>query len=201
MAKIKEYDKSKAKFYFVLLKFAEVIAVLTFIFGFYGLGLIQNFFIRKQIWFFNLSLESPFTNALAIWFAGWLFLFSIFIIGFVTLCFFVLTYWIISMFVKVNWRWSKSLAETEKGKKERLEKENERDRKRYGHAIGDSVTIKEKLNVGTKYSSVKFVKKMQKYTGKVAKIKKIDEDGDFRLDVDDQTHFWSKEMFVKSRGK
>lgn len=58
---------------------------------------------------------------------------------------------------------------------------------------GQTVRIKDNLTVGQSYGRCEFVDAMSKYQGKVAKVLEVDQDGDYKLDVD-RDWWWNDDM-------
>lgn len=59
--------------------------------------------------------------------------------------------------------------------------------------VGDKVRIKEDLSCNKCYK-IAAVKDMEKYKGKIAKVKKISNEGNYILDIDNMKWIWSDDM-------
>lgn len=207
MAEIKDYNKEKARTWFVLLKIIELFSAFLFTIGIYGLGCLGktfNSFFEAIFWEVN-------TNTIfGLWLTG---------LGIIvtTICYLALLFMAgfiiykgIEGFIWVNWKWARLIAETPQGKKKRLEEkrkeklaDDEEDRKEWGFCVGDEVEIK-KCKVGKKYKcggGTKFVEEMEEYIGYDAEITNIDNDGDFEIDVDDGDYDWDKDMLKLKKKK
>lgn len=60
--------------------------------------------------------------------------------------------------------------------------------------LGDKVKIKDDLIVGGTYGNLMFIHSMKQYLGKEATILSIDMDGDYMLDIDNETFYWDASM-------
>ena len=137
---ITEYDKPKARWYFVLFKFLELFGLFLFTFGFYGFGCLV---IKYCPWFYKFSIISidSCTSYLCIWFTGFVALLCVccllFLGGFVLW----VIYQITKSWIKGNWNLAKRVAESKEQKKKRLDEEElaqkKADRKRWEYCVGD----------------------------------------------------------------
>jgi len=213
MAEIKDYNKDKAKSWFVLLKILEVFTIFLFTFGVYGVGVLGKSF--NDFWK-GIFFDIPTTSILGIWFGGFLIIItSLMYLVFVALIFTII-YIILKGFFTINWKWAKLIAETSEGKKKRLEEirkeklaDDEKCRKEYGGFIaGDEVEIK-KCVVGKVYGKkpgypgVRFTKTMAKHIGEVYDVYEIDDDNDIILeyDLDDEDEYCWHSSMLKMKKK
>ena len=208
MAEIKDYNKDKAKSWFVLLKALEVFVLFLFTFGVYGVGILGKSF--NGIWKdFFWKVQS--TTILGIWFSGLgIIITSLIYLIFVALIL-TLIYWALKGFILINWKWAKLIAETPEGKKKRLEEirkeklaDDEKCRKKYGGFIaGDLVEVK-KCQIGKvygkkgNYPGVRFKKIMANHIGKQYEVYEIDDDNDiildYRLESDEEEYCYHPSM-------
>ena len=128
MIKITDYNKSKAKKWFALLKIFEIIGAFLFTFGIYGLGNLAitstNWRWRYIFWEFKATTISRYP-LIGVWGTGF---------GIICLTFFylvliclvcALVYLTIKGYLNLNWYWSKLIAENPTSKKKRLEKKRQ----------------------------------------------------------------------------
>jgi hypothetical protein len=199
-----KYDDEKARYYFVVLKLIEIGCGLIFTFGIYILGLLQQLIVRKDIWFLNLidvgdgALEL--TSVLGVWVLGWLFILNLCALALAIFIIVGLSYLIIRKFIELNWEWAKGLAEDPKEKEKRIAKKLAQERKDYGFVKGDEVKVKKTLVPDRKYDGLKFSRGMRKFRGRNAVIVRRDQEGYFRLDIDENRDWWwSKDMLDKKK--
>jgi hypothetical protein len=214
---MKEYNESKARRTFVILKLLEALAIISP----YFFGLINNYFVSVGYDYLVWSKEA--TSFFGTYLAGLSFILTVIItIAFIVfgiavflfLCWGVgyCIYLLLRGFVNLNWAWAKRISETPEGRIIRLTKYEENRRKKYPVLTGDTVRIKENLKLGKKYGygDVKFVNRMDKYKGKEAIVGECFEDDDFeddksfRLNIDNgdkKRSWWVAEMvtLVKKR--
>ena len=96
-----DYNKSAAKGWFIALKLIEVIGLFILIIGFYGLGLLSNVLVEKGF--------DPFGSGLLLF----LLFVSMFILTIMVIIMIIfLSYNLIRGYLKLNWRWAKSLSRT-----------------------------------------------------------------------------------------
>lgn len=169
--KILNYDKKKAKVYFGLLKFAELFSVFLFFFGFNWLGHVAVNILGQVFW------DNP-SSYFEFWLVG--FFFFMMICGAITLVGFIiyLSYQLVKLWLKANWRWAKVIAEDGDSKIKRLEEkqkikkiskieEMEKDREKHGVCVGDTAISKK---------NTEYLTKGEKY-----KVCSIYDDGDIRV--------------------
>jgi sulfur relay (sulfurtransferase) DsrC/TusE family protein len=61
--------------------------------------------------------------------------------------------------------------------------------------VGDKVKIRTDLVPNELYDSLEFRNEMMEFCGREAEIIEVDEDGDYRIDLDEESWFWNDEMF------
>ena len=118
--KVREYDKEKAKKYFVWYKFLELFGLFLFFIGFYGLGFfVYNKYCGLAKWL----MPDIIGTYLDLWTLG--FLIFILVLGFLACLWFVIKmiYELIKMWVEMNWKMAKRKSETPQSKKKREEEE------------------------------------------------------------------------------
>ena len=70
------------------------------------------------------------------------------------------------------------------------------------YKVGDIVTIRQDLKLHKEYGNDSVAKNMLNFTGKKATITKIYPDRDYKIDIDDNTWYWTDQMFVdKTKSK
>ena len=65
------------------------------------------------------------------------------------------------------------------------------------YEVGDKVLLRKDLEVGKMYKGCSLVESMKQYLGKEAIIKKVDYDGDYKIDLDDREWYWTDDMIEK----
>ena len=63
------------------------------------------------------------------------------------------------------------------------------------YEVGNKVLLRKDLEVGKMYKGCSFAESMKQYIGKEAIIKKVDYDGDYKIDLDDGEWYWTDDMF------
>lgn len=61
--------------------------------------------------------------------------------------------------------------------------------------VGDKVKIRTDLVPNELYNSLVFRNEMMEFCGREAEIVEVDEDGDYRIDLDEESWFWTDAMF------
>ena len=61
--------------------------------------------------------------------------------------------------------------------------------------VGDKVKIRTDLVSNELYDSLVFTKEMMEFCGRKAEIVEVDEDGDYRIDLDEESWIWTDAMF------
>lgn len=72
--------------------------------------------------------------------------------------------------------------------------------------IGDKVRVREDLNFEERYPredgiGLRCCKNMMKYRGKIATVVSVDIDGDYKLDIDYEKHYWTDAMLEPVKSK
>lgn len=65
------------------------------------------------------------------------------------------------------------------------------------YKVGDKITIKPDLNTEMQSDNLFVVDEMLEYAGKETTIAKVDEYGDYFLDIDDKVWYWAEEFFAE----
>lgn len=199
-----DYDFGEAGWKFVILKFLEISAVLIFIYGFYYIGVYANG-LPEESCNFKIGLHIPcpnidFPTAFDLWLVGFCFCVLIILTLFVWLLIIGVAVAILYLIFALNWSWAKRWAETYESKKKRaIAKENDI-RDEWKILEGDTVTIKDSLEVSKYYEDLKFVKRMAPFKGKTGRVLELDsDDHSYKLDIDRKS-WWSVPM-LKLKGK
>lgn len=152
--KILNYDKKKAKVYFGLLKFAELFSVFLFFFGFNWFGHVAVNILGQEIW------SNP-SSYFEFWLIGFFFFITICGAVFLVGAIIYLSYKLVKLWLKANWRWAKIIAESGDSKIKRLKEkqkikkiskieEMEKDREKHGVCVGDTAISKTNIGPFTK---------------------------------------------------
>jgi len=201
-----EYDLKEASWKFAFLKFMEISLFLIFIFGFYFVGLYANNLPQNSCNFkMGLQIPCPHTDnptGFNLWVIGLTFcmlvflsssviLLTLIVWGILILIIAFILYW----YVMWNWGIAKRWAETPVSKKLREIAREKEKRERWTILEDDVVTIRDHLIAGYRYDDIKFLKRMEKYKGKTAKVIELDvDDQTYRLSIDRGNNWWTVPM-------